>query len=96
MEFDIEMPTPCQHCGVIFDLHDGTTSELWYPNTIICDSCGDIEEREVELQDEMENLQLEIDDAEWTIENNNKELEICIKKMAQIQTNKDNAWRSRT
>lgn len=96
MEYDIEMPTPCQHCGVIFDLHDGTASELWYPNTIICESCGNIEEDEIEMLDEISDHNSNIEDAEWTIQNAHKEIEICIKKLAEIQGKKDNAWRSRT
>jgi hypothetical protein len=93
MEFDIEMPTPCQHCGIIFDLHDGTASELWYPNTIICDSCGNIEEREIEVRDEIANLHNEIEDAEWTIKNSNLELDENLKKLLKLEKEKDNVYR---
>lgn len=40
MNNDFEMPTPCQKCGEIFDLNDGVGSELWFPNTVICENCG--------------------------------------------------------
>lgn len=95
MEFDIEMPTICQHCGVIFELNYGTTSNIWYPRTIICESCGEIEEREEELQEQINDLQFEIEEANKTIEEANKELEICQKKIAQILIKKDNAFGSR-
>ena len=46
--YDFEMPTPCQHCGEIFDLNDGFGSEKWYPNTVICEECYRKEEAEIE------------------------------------------------
>jgi len=29
---NMEMPTPCQKCGNLFDLNDGTGSTKWFPN----------------------------------------------------------------
>lgn len=46
--FEMEMPTPCQACGEIFDLNDGYESEKWYPRTTICASCHEKEEEEIE------------------------------------------------
>lgn len=65
---EMEMPTPCQHCGEWFDLNDGCTSEKWYPNTVICDDCANEEEIEMALDDEIENLMCSIDDARFTID----------------------------
>ena len=34
---EMDMPTPCQKCGNLFDLNDGVGSEKWFPNTVICE-----------------------------------------------------------
>jgi hypothetical protein len=64
---EMEMPTPCQHCGKIFDLNDGWGSDKWYPKTIICEACHELEEKEVELDEEIIELRNAIGDAEFTI-----------------------------
>ncbi len=64
---ELEMPTPCQKCGEIFDLNDGTGSIKWFPNTVICQKCGDEEEKEVARDKEIEDLKSQIDDANFTI-----------------------------
>jgi hypothetical protein len=64
---EMEMPTPCQKCGKWFDLNDGTGSAKWFPNTVICQKCGDEEEKEIECDEEIEDLKNSIDDAEFTI-----------------------------
>lgn len=76
IELDEEMdaPCPCQKCGNWFDQSDGTTSRKWYPNTIICESCGKEEEQEIETDEEIEELKTMIADAEWTIKDSNKRL----------------------
>lgn len=63
----MEMPTPCQKCGDIFDLNDGATSAKWFPNTVICESCGNQEDIEIERDGEIQDLKSAIEDAEWTI-----------------------------
>lgn len=63
----MEMPTPCEKCGDIFELLDGLTSEKWFPNTIICESCGQKEKEEIERDEEIEELKDRISDAEITI-----------------------------
>ena len=60
-EIEMDMPTPCQRCGNIFELNDGRASEKWYPNTIICDSCDSEEEDEIQLDDEIEELKTDIE-----------------------------------
>ena len=68
MRYDeFEMPTPCQKCGNIFNLNDGHGSEKWFPNTVICESCGRDEDAEIERDEEIEDLKSQIDDAEFTI-----------------------------
>lgn len=66
-EDDFEMPTPCQHCGKIFDLNDGVGSTRWHPNTVICGSCGKKEDDEIEQDEEIQHIQNSIEDAEFTI-----------------------------
>ena len=61
--YDFEMPTPCQHCGEIFDLNDGFGSEKWYPNTVICEECHRKEEAEIEEDDRWEDINNEISNA---------------------------------
>lgn len=64
---EMEMPCRCQRCGEWFDLNDGHTSEKWYPDTVICESCGAIEEQEIELEDEIQDIENSISDAEYTL-----------------------------
>jgi len=63
----MEMPTPCQKCNNWFDLNDGTGFANWFPNTVICQKRGDEEEKEIERDEEIEELKNSIDDAEFTI-----------------------------
>lgn len=74
MENEMEMPTPCVHCGVIFDLNDGYGSEKWHKDIVICEKCFREEELELDRDDEIEDLCLQISDAEWTIKDANKRL----------------------
>ena len=64
---EFEMPTPCQSCGEIFDLHDGVASQKWFKNTMICEECGDVESSEIERDEEIEELKELIDEAIFTI-----------------------------
>jgi lysyl-tRNA synthetase class I len=64
----MEIPTPCQHCGGIFDLNDGTASEKWYPNTIICEACGRLEEAEIEKDDEISEIVEQLDNAYYDVQ----------------------------
>lgn len=61
----MEMPTPCQHCGELFDLLDGYGSDKWYRNTTICEQCYRLEEKEIEEDDEIENQTNRLSDAEF-------------------------------
>lgn len=74
-EDEMEMPTPCQKCGNIFDLNDGTGSVRWFPNTVICEKCGDEEEKEIERDEEIEELKNQIDDAKITIQDSRTRLQ---------------------
>ena len=73
----MEMPTPCQRCGKIFDLLDGKGSDKWYPNTVICESCGDEEEKEIERDEEIQEMKDQILNAEYDI----KEAKERLKKL---------------
>lgn len=71
----MDMPCPCQNCGTWFDLHDGHGSEKWFPNTVICEECYLIEEKEIENDNEIEEQINALNDAVWTINESLKELE---------------------
>lgn len=60
---EMEMPCPCNNCGDWFDLYDGSASEKWYPNTVICKSCGDKEDQEVDIDNEEADLLIEIENG---------------------------------
>lgn len=88
-EFDVtdtmEMPTPCQKCGSWFDLNDGCPSEKWFPDTVICEKCGTLEEKEVELEDELETVKVDLANAKWDVDYYSKrieEIETELKKLA--------------
>ena len=65
---EMDMPTPCQHCGESFDLDDGGASEKWYPNTIICETCSAKEDMEVEDDERWETINNEISNALYDLE----------------------------
>lgn len=62
-DYGFEMPTPCQHCGEIFDLNDGRASDKWYKNTVICETCWDKEQEEIEEDDRIYEVNLEVSNA---------------------------------
>lgn len=79
-EFDEDsMPTPCQKCGEWFDLTDGCRSDKWFPMTVICPQCGRDEEKEIELDDEIDELKSAIDDARYTLKNSQERLDEIFK-----------------
>ena len=73
---EMEMPCPCQHCKELFDLNEGHGSEKWYKNTVICASCAELEEKEIEADDEMEDLLSTISEAEFTLKEAKQRLEL--------------------
>ena len=66
---EMGMPTPCQHCGKIFELYDGGISGRRYPNTIICEKCAAQEDAEVEEDERWETINDEISNALYDLEN---------------------------
>lgn len=75
-DFDEDsMPCPCQKCGEWFDQPDGYGSEKWFPNTIICQECYSDEEKEIELDDEIDELKMAIDDARYTLKHSQERLD---------------------
>ena len=69
---EMDMPTPCQHCGELFDLNDGGTSENWYPNTIICEKCSTQEDKEIEEDERWETINNEISNVLYDLEDEEK------------------------
>lgn len=66
LDEEMDMPCPCQKCGEWFDLNDGTPSGKWYPKTVICEKCGVEEEKEMDIDNEIEELKEQISNAEFT------------------------------
>jgi chromosome segregation ATPase len=64
---EMEMPTPCQKCDEWFDLHTGVASKKWFPKTTICENCGELEDDEIDLDEEIEDLKETISEAEDSI-----------------------------
>lgn len=65
-DYGFEMPTPCEHCGEIFDLNDGCASEKWYPNIVICENCHEKEEEEIEEDEIYEDENINLSNALFT------------------------------
>lgn len=75
---DFEMPCPCEKCGVIFELDEGTS----HAGTIYCNECGNklnaIEEKETEItdaKDALENAKTDVIFWQTEVEKLEKELE---------------------
>ncbi len=52
----VEMPAYCKNCGEWFSSNDGVGSEKWFPKYIICQTCGDAEKREIELEESAQTV----------------------------------------
>jgi hypothetical protein len=76
LDEEMDMPCPCQKCGSWFDLNDGYGSEKWFPNTVICEKCYHEEEKEILVDEEIEELKMELDDAVYTVNNCRKRLKV--------------------
>lgn len=61
------MPVPCSKCGSWFDLTDGVGSDKWFPNTVICEDCGIVEQEEIERDNEIRRALELLDDALYTV-----------------------------
>jgi Fe2+ or Zn2+ uptake regulation protein len=59
----MEMPTPCEHCGEIFDLNDGYGSEKWHKDVVICEKCYREEEAEIEEDERWEGINIDVSNA---------------------------------
>lgn len=81
---EMEMPCPCQHCGEIFDLHDGSASEKWYPNIVICEKCGDLEDKEVETDEEVSETIEYLENSLYTVSEKYVELDELLKKRKEM------------
>lgn len=74
LDEEMEMPTPCTHCGEWFDLNDGYGSEKWHKGIVICESCYEEEQEEIDRDEEVEDLKDAISDAEETIKSSKSRL----------------------
>jgi hypothetical protein len=72
---EMEMPTPCQNCDCIFDLNDGIGSEKWFPNTVICPACGNLERDEIKQDEETEEFAEQAINAMYDLKESYKQLE---------------------
>lgn len=60
LDFGMEMPTPCEHCGKIFDLTDGYRSDKWHIDITICSDCHTKEQEEIEQDEFWEMINYEL------------------------------------
>ena len=84
-DHNMEMPCQCQKCKGWFDLHDGVGSEKWAPGAIICEDCEAIERKEIEIEEEIEELKSEIEDAEYIISSGNARMAELERQLKDIQ-----------
>lgn len=78
---EMEMPTPCQKCRNIFDLNDGDTSQRWYPNTIICENCGNKEDALIDCEAELEEAKESLANALFDVRLYTEEVEKLTTKL---------------
>lgn len=73
IEEDLENSMPCTcDCGNIFDLDEGYS--LPNSNKVVCEECYEKAERIQELEEEIKDLELLIDNAEFDIMENKPRL----------------------
>ena len=66
----MEMPTPCERCGDLFDLLDGKSSPRnpsFGAGIIICEGCADKEQEEIDREEEIQELKDQVADAEYSL-----------------------------
>lgn len=68
----MEMPCRCD-CGKWFDLNDGHGSER-HPSKVICNECSEVEQREIEREEEIQEWHDQLADAELTVKEATAEL----------------------
>jgi hypothetical protein len=74
-QFDEDaMPCPCTVCGGWFDLEDGSPNPR-KDNEVICEGCADDIEKEIEREEEIEELLDNITEAEDNIKIYKEQLE---------------------
>jgi hypothetical protein len=74
-QFDEDaMPCICSVCNGWFDLDDGSANPR-KDNEIICEGCADDIQKEVDIEEEIEELETEISDANDTIKHCTERLE---------------------
>jgi hypothetical protein len=89
-QFDEDaMPCLCEVCNGWFDLEDGAEHPR-KPNITICEGCADDIQKEVDKEEEIEELQNQISDAEYTIKDCKEQLTRLIP--AKQEESKEELW----
>lgn len=81
----MEMPTPCEHCGEIFDLNDGYPSEKWHENITICEKCHNEEELEIEEDGRWDNINTDVSNALYELKEEGSWLKLTPENQKLIQ-----------
>ena len=81
----MEMPCICQYCNDIFDLHDGQRSEKWNTGTVICETCAQEEETEIELDEEIEDLEIELEEAKDAVDEATQDIYRIQKRLNELK-----------
>lgn len=71
------MPCICSICNGWFDLNDGSSNPR-KENEVICEGCADDIQKELDIEEEIEDLTIQISDAEDTIK-------CCKKRLDEIR-----------
>jgi predicted nucleic acid-binding Zn-ribbon protein len=77
-----EMPCPCEECGEIFDLNDGTS----FGNIVYCSTCGDRLNRIKELESEIEDVKDNLTNALHDVDSYSNELKLLHEKLEKLNT----------
>lgn len=68
------MPTTCYRCNKLFDLIDGHDSVKWFPDFLICEECHCLEEKEIEKDEEIMEIEFSLSDAKLDVVEYSKQL----------------------
>lgn len=85
---EMEMPSNCEKCKMLFDLNNGLPSQKWYDKTtIFCKDCAALEDFEIERDKdniEIKELVTNIDNALTYIKKRQHRLEILKLKILKV------------
>lgn len=69
-----DCPIVCEECGGMLDLYDAVKHPRSDKSIVICEGCADEIEKQIEREEEIEELKTQISDAEDTIRECKKRL----------------------